>query len=101
MIKVEKNNLKLNNMENLTIIKFGAPWCGPCRMVEPILEGLEEKYSEIDFFDINVDENTELAKDFGIRSIPAIYFIKGNDVLFIHNGAEDSSFFESKINQFK
>ena len=62
-----------------TIIEFGAEWCGPCRMMVPILEELNEEYKEkIDFFKVDVDENSEISSTFGIKNIPAILFIPIN-----------------------
>lgn len=59
------------------IVDFWAPWCGPCSMVGPILEDIADKYSEqIKVVKINVDTNTEIARQYNIMSIPAIFFFK-------------------------
>ena len=66
--------------EELTIVKFGAEWCGPCRMVKPIIE----KFSaDNKIFDIDVDdeENKSLAKEYGIRSIPTVIFFKNGEII--------------------
>lgn len=58
------------------IIDFYADWCGPCRIVAPILEKLAEEYAgKIDFYKVNTDTEQELAAAFGIQSIPSILFI--------------------------
>jgi len=58
------------------VIDFYADWCGPCKMVSPILEELSEEYDEkVDIYKINTEAEIELASAFGIRSIPSILFV--------------------------
>jgi len=58
------------------IIDFYADWCGPCKMVAPVLEGLAEDFKgKIDVFKVNTEEEQELASAFGIRSIPSFLFV--------------------------
>ncbi len=58
------------------LIDFYADWCGPCRMVAPVLEELSKEYSgKLDIYKVNTEEQQELASMFGIRSIPSILFV--------------------------
>jgi len=58
------------------VIDFWASWCGPCRMVGPIIDELSKEYSgKVNFYKVNVDDEQELAGIFGIRSIPSMLFI--------------------------
>jgi thioredoxin 1 len=72
----EKNKEWKYNGVKPCIIDFYADWCGPCKMVAPILEELSKEYDgKIDIFKIDTDKEQELAGLFGIRSIPSILFI--------------------------
>lgn len=72
----EKNKEWKYEGEIPAVIDFWAPWCGPCRMVGPIVEQLSEEYKDkVKFYKVNTDEEPELASAFGIRSIPSLLFI--------------------------
>ena len=61
------------------VIDFWAPWCGPCRMLGPIIDELSSEYTgKVNFYKVNTDEEQELAAAFGIRSIPSLLFIPMN-----------------------
>lgn len=80
MLQITKDNFKteVEDHEGLVVIDLYADWCGPCRMLAPILANLESEYTDVKFCKINVDDEPELAKSFNVSSIPMIAFVKDN-----------------------
>ena len=71
---------ELAQIDELTVVDFWAPWCGPCRMVAPVIEELAgEMEGEVRFVKVNVDENQEIAQRYGVRSIPTLGFFRGGE----------------------
>lgn len=80
------------------VIDFWATWCGPCRMVGPIIEELAKEYDgKIVVGKCDVEENEDLALEFGIRNIPTILFMKNGEVVDILVGAVSKSKIEEKF----
>ena len=83
VIHINKNNFQTEvlNSEKPVLLDFWAPWCGPCRMVSPIVDEIASERGDIKVGKINVDEQSELAGQFGIMSIPTLVVMKGGKVV--------------------
>ncbi|MCK4806155.1 MAG: thioredoxin [Candidatus Aegiribacteria sp.] len=71
-----------SSKDKIALIDFGAPWCGPCKMIEPVLETLSDEMNDkVSFYTVNVDENPSESSRYGIRGVPTlIAFHDGNEV---------------------
>lgn len=82
------------------VIDFYATWCGPCKMVAPILEKLAKEYdSKVDFYKVDCDQETKLASILKVRNIPMVFFMKDGTQPEKSVGAKDEAFFRSQINR--
>ena len=93
-----ENFESLKNGQEPLVVDFWATWCGPCRMVGPVISKLAEKYDgKIVVGKCDVEDNEDLASEFGIRNIPTILFFKGGEVVDEVVGAQSEAKLDEKF----
>ena len=82
-VNINLNNFsqEVLNSDKPVLLDFWAPWCGPCRMVVPMVEAIAEERPDIKVGKINIDEQFELANRFGIQSIPTLMVVKNGQIV--------------------
>jgi thioredoxin 1 len=98
-IELTSDNFEATIKEGVSLVDFWAPWCGPCRMIAPVIEELAEEFEgKANICKVNTDEQPELSQQFGIRSIPTIFFIKDGEIVDHMIGAASKQAFVDKLN---
>ena len=89
VINIKKNNFQneVLNSEMPVLLDFWAPWCGPCRMVGPIVDEIADERGDIRVGKVNVDDQPELAAQFGVMSIPTLVVMKNGKIVNQVTGA--------------
>ena len=91
-------NEVVEQAEKPVVVDFWATWCGPCRMISPIIDQMAEKYAgKVDVVKCNVDDSTAIPMKFGIRNIPTILFFKNGEIVDRVVGALPQAEIEKRI----
>ncbi|WP_422372008.1 thioredoxin [Hoeflea sp.] len=100
-VKVDSANFQSEVLESdvPVVVDFWAEWCGPCKMIAPSLEEIsDEMQGKVKVAKVNIDENPQIATQFGVRSIPTLAMFKGGSVADIKVGASPKTALSSWIN---
>ena len=98
MTHLEKNNLSELVKEGLHLVDFFATWCGPCKMLGPVLEELDNK---IDIIKVDIDEFEDLAEEYRIMSVPTLLFFKDGEIIREEVGFHSKEELEDIINEIE
>jgi thioredoxin 1 len=98
LIELTTENFDSTISEGITMVDFWAPWCGPCRMIAPIIEEIaSENETGATITKVNTDDQQELAQKYGVRSIPTILFFKDGEMVEQVIGAQSKQKFIDTI----
>ena len=91
-LKINQNEFnKVRENVGVSLVDFYADWCGPCRIVLPVVEQIAEERDDLLVVKVNVDDNPELAKEFGVFSIPTLIVFKDGEVVNKVSGARNKA----------
>lgn len=79
--KVDQSQFDEVRKSKAAVVDFSATWCGPCQMLAPILDELSGEVDSVDFYNVDVDENPDLAREFKIMNIPAVVALKDGQIV--------------------
>lgn len=103
MLQLTKDNfnVEVEKCDKLVVIDLYADWCGPCKMLAPIIEELAGEMTDVKFAKINVDNEPELARLFNVSSIPMIAAVKDNTLLDVNVGYAPKATLAEFIEQYR
>ncbi len=100
-IELNKDNMEQIVKEGVSLVDFWAPWCGPCRMIAPVIDQLAQEYeAKAKICKVNTEEEQNLTVQYQIRSIPTILFFKDGEIVDQLIGSTNKVALEEKLNKY-
>ncbi|MGB5918657.1 MULTISPECIES: thioredoxin [unclassified Arcobacter] len=100
-LELDQNNIEDTVKEGVSLVDFWAPWCGPCRMIAPVIEQLAEEFEgKAKICKVNTEVEQDLTAKYEIRSIPTILFFKDGEIVDQLIGTTTKGALEEKINKY-
>ena len=90
-------NEKTNSADQVVVVDFFATWCGPCKMLAPVLEKAAEELTNVQFYKVDIDEEMELANQYKIMTVPTLLFFKDGKLVFQNSGVINRKQLESML----
>lgn len=102
MLAITKENydVEVAKADGLVVIDFWAEWCGPCRMLAPVFQEASEELTSVKFCKVNVDEQPELTRKFGVSSIPMLAVMKDGNVLTTLVGYKTKDMLVAELSEY-
>ena len=91
----------VNADDELVVVDFFASWCGPCKMLGPVIERAADKFSDVHFYKVDIDEEMDLAARFQVMSVPTLIYFKRGEVLSKSIGLVSPSDIDKEISKLK
>lgn len=91
MIDLTTSEFENNTKDGIVLVDFWASWCGPCKMMTPILEGVSKNFEDddsVNIYKVNAEEEPEIAKQFQVTSVPTLVFMKNGEVAKVVKGLQ-------------
>lgn len=100
-IELNESNIEETIKEGVSLVDFWAPWCGPCRMISPVIDQLAQEYEgKAKICKVNTEEQQELTMKYQVRSVPTILFVKDGEIVDQLIGATTKTALEEKLNTY-
>ncbi len=102
LIEGDSTNItQILSSNTLLVLDFYAPWCGPCKMLSPVIHQLSDENTDVNFIKINVDANPMIAKYFNITSLPTVAFFKNGQFVEVKTGFVPKRILENYIKNYR